>query len=462
MKYTKNLTARIQVLQTGEQTAGPVVYVMAREQRVHDNWALLAALTSARERGESFYVIFALAPMFNHGSARHNEWMVKNLEEVASECEALGIPFTVIYGAWEESLPAFVEAHSVSELYFDFNPLEPVSKWRTAVAQAVSIPVSVVDARNIVPCWVASPKAEFAAATFRPKIHRVLPEFLTPFPKLTADVLPKAKHQLPVIDWATVRAYRQCDYAEPIPDRLVSGSRAAERVLREFISHRLATYDTDRNDPMKDGVSDLSPYLRWGVLSAQRVALTVEGSEAPRAAKDAFLEELIVRRELSDNFCYYTKDHTKITAAHPWAQKTLAEHAHDPREYTYTYEQFRDAKTHDDLWNAAQTQMVAEGKMHGYLRMYWAKKILEWTPDPQTAIDIALRLNDTYELDGRDSNGVVGVLWSMAGVHDRAWTERPIFGKIRYMNYAGCKRKFDVPGFVRRYSAKTGDSTLFT
>ncbi|MFM2424071.1 MAG: hypothetical protein RLZZ70_460 [Candidatus Parcubacteria bacterium] len=449
---------RVLPLNQHSYTAGSVVYVMAREQRVEDNWALLHAAALANLRAVPLVVVFALAPMFNHGSARHNEWMVASLQEVQKNLERYAIPFFVITGKWEDSLPAFVVQEQIGEIVFDFNPLEPVRTWREAVASKVTVPVSMVDARNIVPCFVASDKTEFAAYTFRPKVTRLVPEYLTAYKPITVAV-PYTK-PVPVIDWEAMRAYRRCDYSEIIPTRLVPGEQAGQAVLKQFIAERLTGYATQRNDPTLGMTSDLSPYLRWGNLSAARVAMAVQAAEVPAEDKDAFLEELIVRRELADNYCYYTREHTVIAGAHAWAQKTVAEHAFDTREYLYSYEAFRDAKTHDDLWNAAQTQMVQEGKMHGFLRMYWAKKILEWTPDAQTAIDVALRLNDHYELDGRDSNGVTGVMWSICGVHDRAWNERSVFGKIRYMNYAGCKRKFDVQAFVRRYST-VADTTLF-
>jgi deoxyribodipyrimidine photo-lyase len=301
-----------------------------------------------------------------------------------------------------------------------------------------------------VPCWVASDKAEYAAYTFRPKIKKLLPEFLLPFPTFKRSLISFNK-TVPAIDWEKVRAYRQCDYAEPLPTTYTPGTKAGEKMVKDFIAYRLVGYASRRNDPNEDGISNLSPYLRWGNISAQAVALAVDKAKAPRRDKESFLEELVVRRELADNFCFYTKDYDKVVGSHVWAQKTIAEHAKDKREYIYTRNQFEEARTHDLLWNAAQRQMVTEGKMHGYMRMYWAKKILEWTPDAQTAIDVALYLNDKYELDGRDSNGVVGVMWSVCGVHDRAWNERSVFGKIRYMNYTGCKRKFDVKAFEARY-----------
>ncbi len=438
---------------------GAVLYVMAREGRVADNWALLAAYERARERKVALLVLFALAPMFNHGSARHNEWMVASLQEVAAGLAKLRIPFYIEMGVWTDVVVTFVSKHSVGEVFFDFNPLQPVAQWRSEAAKRLQVAVNVVDGRNIVPCWQASPKAEFAAYTFRPKVTRLLPEFLVEFPTLTA-IANNIPYVTPPIDWEKVRAYRACDYTEVIPTLFVPGAHAARQMLEDFIAHRLPGYATRRNDPNERGVSDLSPYLRWGNISAQRVALAVTAVAPNSDDRRAFLEELVVRRELSDNYCYYTDAYATVASLHPWAQRTITEHAADSREYLYTYEQFRDAQTHDQLWNAAQMQMVLEGKMHGFMRMYWAKKILEWTPDAQTAIDIALTLNDHYQLDGRDSNGVAGVMWSIGGLHDRAWNERTVFGKIRYMNYAGCKRKFDVKAYEAKFAGSL-PGTLF-
>ena len=162
------------------------------------------------------------------------------------------------------------------------------------------------------------------------------------------------------------------------------------------------------------------------------------------------LEELVVRRELSDNFCYYNDRYDSVEGFPDCAIQTLRNHREDRRPYAYSLSQLEGAGTHDELWNAAQMEMVKKGKMHGYMRMYWAKKILEWTGSPEEAFEIALYLNNRYELDGRDPNGYAGCAWSIGGVHDRAWFERPLFGKIRYMSYNGCKSKFNVNDYIRQ------------
>ena len=431
---------------------------MAREQRVCDNWALLYAAEQAKKRQAPLLVLFALGPMFNEGSRRHNDWMVVSLKEVEKNLAAKHIPFYIELGEWTDVIPAFAAAHHVGEVVFDFNPLQPVRAWRNAASAVLAMRTVEVDARNIIPCWQASDKAEFAAYTFRPKVHRQLSEFLTNFPPLSA-ASPPYNGPTSTHDWSVVAAYRNVSVEAPLPAWIAPGEAAAQAMLTQFLNERLAGYAARRNDPNEQALSNLSPYLRWGNISAQRVALAVEAVRGvPRDDKEAFFEELIVRRELSDNFVYYTKAYDTLEGAHQWAQTTLSEHDKDEREYTYTLEQFEQAKTHDELWNAMQVQMVQEGKMHGWCRMYWAKKILEWTASPQEAITIALTLNDRYQLDGRDSNGVVGVMWSIAGVHDRAWTERPVFGKIRYMNFNGAKRKFDVAAYIERY---TDTNTLF-
>jgi deoxyribodipyrimidine photo-lyase len=229
---------------------------------------------------------------------------------------------------------------------------------------------------------------------------------------------------------------------------IAPGEREGQKALKNFVRRSLSLYGEKRNDPGQQGQSHLSPYLHFGQVSAQRVALEVLKSDAGREAKESFLEELIVRRELADNFCFYNPLYDRFEGFPQWAKKTLNEHRNDSRRYLYSSKVFEQGGTHDDLWNAAQREMVKRGKMHGYMRMYWAKKILEWTESPEKALAIAIYLNDRYELDGRDPNGYAGISWSIGGVHDRAWTEREIFGKVRFMSYNGCRSKFDIKAYI--------------
>jgi len=441
---------RARVLKQGSIGRGPVVYWMSRDQRVNDNWALLFAQELALERKVSLGVVFCLAPSFLNATLRQYGFMLKGLRAVENRLAELNIPFFLLIGPPEQKLPAFLAKHQTGELVTDFDPLRLKRQWKKEVAALVNSIIYEVDARNIVPCWEASNKKEYAAYTLRPKIHRILPEFLKDFPLAQKHPFPWPK-KVKKTNWDEAETSLKIDRSVPEVDWLVPGEKAAAATLDDFLTRKLSAYASRRNDPTEDGVSNFSPYLHFGQISAQRVALEVQKKKVSKESKDGFLEELIVRRELSDNFCFYNQDYDRFAGFPEWAQKTLNEHRGDQREYLYSLEQFEAGKTHDDLWNAAQMEMVHRGKMHGYLRMYWAKKILEWTASPEEALEVAILLNDKYELDGRDTNGYVGIAWSVGGVHDRAWKERPIFGKIRYMSYGGCKRKFKVKTYIEQH-----------
>ncbi|MBY0310334.1 deoxyribodipyrimidine photo-lyase [Patescibacteria group bacterium] len=437
--------------------AGMVVYWMERDQRALDNWALLYAQEQAVARGVTLCVVFNLVSTYGHATHRQYDFMLRGLAEVESTVRSKHIPFYLLQGNPADTISKFVKKHDVGEVVTDQNPLRDPNAWREQVGRLIPVRLTEVDAHNIVPVWFASPKEEFAAYTFRPKITRLLPEFLTEFPRLQAQ---SADLTLPAeVSWDNVMANLETDRSVVPVSWLVPGAHAADTALKVFCEERLSGYDNRRNDPNEDGQSDLSPYFHFGQLSPQRAALMVRcAPEVNVSAREAYLEELIVRRELADNYCFYNNQYDTIAGAHAWAQKTIAEHADDVREFSYSRSALDAGKTHDELWNAMQSQLTTTGKLHGWCRMYWAKKILEWTPDTQTAIDTALYLNDRYELDGHDPNGVVGVMWSIAGVHDRAWNTRSVFGKIRYMNYAGAKRKFDIKAYIARYD---GRASLF-
>jgi deoxyribodipyrimidine photo-lyase len=438
---------RARILRGGKERRGPVAYWMSRDQRVHDNWALLYAQHQAVLRQAPLLVVFCLAPRFLGAAWRQYAFMLAGLAEVAQELEAHRIPFHLIQGEPGQAIPGWVRDLEVGLLVTDFDPLRIKRTWQEAVGQDLAIPFVEVDAHNIVPCWLASPKQEWAAYSFRPKIHRALPEFLTPFPTLIKHPFP-AEERGPDMDCQKILESLSLDRTVPPITWLSPGEQAARNHLKRFLAEKLPYYDRDRNDPTRDGQSHLSPYLHFGQIAPQRVALEVRDREAPRSSTDAFLEELIVRRELSDNFCYYCQDYDSFQGFPEWARKTLNDHRGDERDYLYTPTAFEAARTHDPLWNAAQLEMVHRGKMHGYLRMYWAKKILEWTASPEEALEVAILLNDRYELDGRDPNGYVGIAWSLGGVHDRAWGERRIFGKVRYMSSKGAAGKFDVRAYI--------------
>jgi deoxyribodipyrimidine photo-lyase len=440
---------RVRILKDGTKKKGQVVYWMSRDQRVEDNWALLYAQELALQMKAPLAVVFCLVPQFLNATLRQFDFMLKGLKQVEKGLTDLKIPFFLIRGWPKKEIPNFATENKVALFVSDFDPLQIKKKWKEEVANRLKIPLYEVDTRNIVPCWVASPKQEYGAYTLRPKIRRSLPEFLEEFPELQVHPF-TWKGKVKSTNWKRVVGGLEVNRDVGEVDWLEPGERAARQTLNRFLKKKLQEYDEKRNDPTENSVSNLSPYLHFGQISAQRVALEVKKSQAKSEKKDSFLEELVVRRELSDNYCFYNEKYDQFEGFHPWAQKTLNEHRGDKREYLYSSEEFEEAKTHDDLWNAAQMEMVLRGKMHGYMRMYWAKKILEWTESPESALEIAIYLNDKYELDGRDSNGYTGIAWSVGGVHDRAWNERPVFGKIRYMSYNGCKRKFDIQSYIQK------------
>jgi len=447
---------RVRTIGEGKTVAGPVVYWMSRDQRVRDNWALLYAQQLALQSRAPLVVVFCLVPSFLHATMRHYGFMLKGLQEVTVDCSKKNISFVLLTGQPGTKIPAFLKEIRASALITDFNPLRIKQAWTTAVSKKITIPFLEVDTHNIVPCWIASPKQEYAAYTFRPKMKKLLSQYLEAFPALKKHPF-LLKMKGITTDWKQVTASLRVNRTISEVSWLKPGEKAARRMLRTFIRQKLLRYDSARNNPVLEGQSDLSPYLHFGNISAQRVALEVKKSGVSKD-REAFLEELIVRRELSDNFCFYNNDYDRFEGFPSWAQQSLNKHRKDRREYSYTLQEFEQGMTHDDLWNAAQMEMVKGGKMHGYMRMYWAKKILEWSTSPEKAMETAIYLNDTYELDGRDPNGYVGIAWSIGGVHDRAWNERRIFGKVRYMSYNGCKGKFDINKYIEKVKRLDSDS----
>jgi deoxyribodipyrimidine photo-lyase len=465
---------------------------MHREHRVRDNWTLLHALDMARALDAPLLTVYCLAPSFAGATLRHYALLLRGLAEVERDLAALRVPFVLLApgagsgqgigpgpetgsAAAPDAPPAvgweiarFAAAVHARAVVADFDSLRVKRAWIDEAARHAPCPLVEVDARNVVPCRAASDKREYAARTLRPKIHRLLPEYLTPFPDPAAPARPWPNPVAPV-DWAAARARLRVDRTVGEVDWIEPGEGAARRALEDFLhagpGTGLARYAELRNDPVREATSGLSPYLHFGMLAAQRVALEVAAAPtpgpnpAPNPAAEgavAFLEELVVRRELADNFCLHAPDHDAPSCFPDWAARTLAAHERDVREHLYEEDELEAARTHDPLWNAAQRALTTLGTMHGYLRMYWAKKILEWSPTAAVAMARAVRLNDRHFLDGREANGYAGIAWAIGGVHDRPWKERPVFGTVRYMNLNGARRKFDVDAYVRMIAERTG------
>ncbi|KAJ8310533.1 hypothetical protein KUTeg_012398 [Tegillarca granosa] len=452
-KFNKKRVRVLTKAKDFSEDSNGVLYWMSRDQRVQDNWAFLYAQRLAMKLEVPLHVCFCLVPKFLEATIRHYGFMLNGLKEVEQECTELDISFHLLIGHAKDVLPGFVKDKSIGGVVTDFCPLRVPNKWVKDVAEILpkDVPLCQVDAHNIVPCWEASPKLEYGARTIRNKIHNQLSGYLTEFPPVCKHPH-KSKTKSKAVDWKSAFDSLEVDKSVGEVSWATPGSKAGINMLESFCKERLKYFSADRNNPNKTALSNLSPWIHFGQLSVQRCILMVRQYRSRcKEGVDAYIEEAIIRRELSDNFCFYNENYDSIEGAYDWAKTTLKLHASDKRKYVYTREQLEQGKTHDDLWNAAQIQMVKEGKMHGFLRMYWAKKILEWTPSPTVALETAIYLNDRYSLDGRDPNGYVGCMWSICGIHDQGWKEREIFGKIRYMNYEGCKRKFDVAAFVRKY-----------
>ena len=460
-----------------------VVYVMGRDQRVHDNYALLEAYRTAKELNVPFAVIFCLHHGSSNRAREHYQWMIKGLKELEQELDVMNIPFMLLVGKPSETLPGIAHHLKPAAIFFDFNPLKGPVRMQKNIADNVECPVYVVDTHNIVPTWEVSDKQEFAARTIRPKIQKLIDKYIDEPQHLVKQELKWPGKVKKIVEMEELIDKLFSHIPSNSQDlSFVSGEKAAQEALKRFITHGLRGYEVERNDPSLEHLSELSPYLHFGQLSRLRAFIDVEHAaqhdHTLRKDADAFIEELNVRSALSDNYCYFNNQYDSLEGAADWAKKTLASHSDDKREHNYTLRQLEDGETEDQAWNAAQHQLTQNGKMHGYMRMYWAKKILEWSPakplndktvskdscfksindelskscGAEWAIKVAIALNDFYSIDGGDPNGYVGILWSIAGLHDRAWFGRPVFGSIRYMNYGGLKRKFNITSYIERYN----------
>jgi len=424
-----------------------VLYWMQQAQRSEYNHALEYAIEQANVLNKSLVVGFGLTDRFPEANERHYYFMLQGLQETDLALTKRGIRMIFQHGSPEDvALKLSSEACLVIA---DCGYLGFQQKWRSHVAEKAPCLVMQVETDVVVPISVASTHEEYSAATLRRKIHANLDAYLVPLrrrrvrnrtPKLKAKTL-----SVNNIEEALNRL--KIDRSVSRATEYHGGTSIAKRILGNFIKSKLSRFATERNDPSKQTLSSMSPYLHFGQISPLYIALQVKAALSP--GKDAYLEELIVRRELAMNYVHYNRNYDSFTGLPGWAQRTLKAHHRDIRRYTYRLSALEQAQTHDAYWNAAQKEMTKYGKMHGYMRMYWGKKIIEWTQDPVKAFEMALYLNNKYELDGRDANGYAGVAWCF-GKHDRPWAERKIFGKVRYMNANGLKRKFPIEIYVNK------------
>jgi deoxyribodipyrimidine photo-lyase len=437
---------RVKALNKKEMKKGVyVLYWMQASQRSEYNHALEYAIIKANELRQPVLVFFGITDHFPEANERHYTFMLEGLREVKRSLEKRGIRMVILHQSPE--LGAVRLAKKASLAVVDRGYLKIQKQWRNEAANQIDCPLIQVESDVIVPVEEASPKEEYAAATIRSKIHKKLNHFLVPL-KQTDPIIDSLSLDFDFFDIEEAGkavSKLRIDRSVKKADSFHGGMKEALKHLEIFLEGKLDRFPELRNDPTLDYLSHMSPYLHFGQISPLLIALEVKKTKSPGI--EAYLEELIVRRELSMNFVFYNEKYDSYEVIPEWARKSLGSHQKDKRQYLYSLEELEQAKTHDPYWNAAQKEMVIRAKMHGYMRMYWGKKILEWSKTPEEAFQIALYLNNKYELDGRDPNGFTGVAWCF-GKHDRPWGERPIFGNVRYMNDKGLKRKFDADQYV--------------
>ena len=426
-----------------------VVYWMQRAQRGIDNPALDAAVATANALRKPAVVFLAPVPFYPNANLRHYRFLNEGIPDLAADLARRNVGF-VLRRFPDHSLLRFCDEVNPALVVGDENPMREPEAWRGTAAKKIKVPLWTVDADVIVPSKLLG-KAQYASHIIRPRLQAHLDQFLIPSANPLASVAWKNPKGLASVDAAfDITQGWSLDRSVSPVSNWRGGTAEALRLLRDFIQSKLRGYGTQRNKPETDHTSRLSPYLHFGHISPITVALATRKSDAPKADKEAFLNQIITWRELAVNLVRFHPDYDSFECGEPWAHRTLAKHASDPRPVLYTEKQLEQAETHDQLWNAAQIQMVSTGWMHNYVRMYWAKKILEWSRSPAEAYRIAVRLNDKYELDGRDPNGYAGIAWAIVGKFDRPWFERPIFGQVRYMSGESTGRKFDSKEYIRQ------------
>lgn len=429
-----------------------VTYWMQSSQRLESNQALGYAVEKANQLNQPLLIFFLIDKNYPAAEYGHFKFMIQGLKEIKKKAAAQNLNFYILEYSEIEDIKKITEKASlvVSEKVY----LRNLQKWKQEAAKILSIPFYLVESSLVCPIEEVSEKEEYAAYTIRKKINKIRDKYLIDYKR--EELKNKEKIKLNKGKFKTVENLDQfikkvqSQKAISYEKYFLGGYQEAKEKLDDFIQNKLQDYDEKRNIPHLNFQSGLSPYLHFGQISVQEIALTALNSE--HNAED-FLEQLIVRRELAFNFIYYNQNYDRSLKdiLYDWSYQSLMKHKDDKREYIYNYQELENAKTHDPYWNAAQKEMVITGKMHNYMRMYWGKKILEWTSNPEEAFQWALKLNNKYSLDGRDPNSYTGVAWCF-GKHDRAWKERDIFGKIRYMNANGLERKFDMDEYLAKVS----------
>jgi len=439
---------RIKFLNNKKEKNGDyVLYWMQSSQRTEYNHALEYSIIKANSLKKPIVVFFGLAENFPNANERNFSFMLEGLYEVKKSLKDRNINFVILKKSPEEG--AIEISNNASLVIVDKGYQRIERDWRKHVSNNIDCSLIEIETNTVVPVVEVSKKEEYAAATIRPKIKKILDQYLISLESVEPikSSLSMDFGSLDIEDLDGLINSLKIDKSVGASPDLFGGTSEAKSNLDIFINKKLDRYDDLRNNPNLDYLSKMSPYLHFGQISPLYIALKIGQTESP--GKDSYLEELIVRRELSMNYVYYNNSYDAFEGLPDWCKRTLDSHEKDSREYIYSLKDFENANTHDPYWNAAQNEMTHTGKMHGYMRMYWGKKVIEWSKSPKDAYKILIYLNDKYELDGRDANGYTGVAWCF-GKHDRPWVERKIFGNVRYMNDKGLKRKFDPDAYAKK------------
>jgi len=383
---------------------GDILYLCDRELRAKDNFALDFAIKKSNELNKQLKIIY---PKINYEYKPKQYFINKQIQQLRRDFIKRGVDFEIINST---NIINYIKKINPAILIIDFNPLVD----RNYLFN-FNCKIYEIDGHNIIPAKFISNKQEYNAMILRRKIYYNIFQFLTEYNNDSVFL------------------------------------SEADIVLNNFIKNKLPYYNELKNNPNFNVTSQLSKYINLGFISSQRIAIEIINSNVTLENKEAFLEELIVRKELADNFCLYNKNYKSFNGLPNWAKISLISHQNDMRHYIYSQKELELAKTHDTLWNATQKELLKDGKIHGYLRMYWAKKILEWSENYDTAIQTAVYLNDKYAFDAPSPNGYVGILWAIGGLHDKPFQDYPITGKIRRMSYNSLIKKFDIIKYINNF-----------
>jgi deoxyribodipyrimidine photo-lyase len=424
-----------------------VLYWMQSSQRAEFNPALEYALELANARELPLLVAFGLTDDYPEANVRHYAFMLEGLAEVRRRLEARGIGFVVRHGA--PDAVALELSRQAALVVCDAGYLKVQRLWRRRLAEGLDRRLIRVEGDVVAPIAQVSTKHEYAARTIRPRIQRIMDDYIVPL--RPRPVARRAELNLSsdfdLDDISAIVTRLRLDQACAPVKRFKGGEGEARDRLAQFIDQGLADYGAARGKPEAKVVSYLSPYLHFGQISPVEIALAVRGSgRGGPDARATYLEELIVRRELAINHVWHSPDYDRYEGLPDWARSTLEAHADDPRPHSYTRDAFEAARTHDRYWNAAMMEMKSTGYMHNRLRMYWGKKILQWSESPKEAFATVLELNNRYLLDGRDANSYTNVGW-IFGLHDRPWPTQPVFGTVRSMG-PNTFKSFDAEAYV--------------